>query len=53
MNNKRMKNKDAINVLENNDFGVISVVEGNQPYSFPVCYDTDCYCGCLKVFVTA
>ena len=52
-NGEKMKQKDALNILENNNNGVLSVCEANVPYNYPVCYDTDYFCGCVKIIIRA
>ena len=52
-NGEKMKQKDALNILENNNNGVLSVCEANVPYNYSVCYDTDYFCGCVKIIIRA
>ena len=49
----KLKQKDAVRIIENNNVGVISTCESSQPYSVPVYYDTDSYCGCIKILIRA
>lgn len=47
----KMKQQEAIAILQNNSNGVLSASYNQAPYNFPVCYDTDCFCGCLKIYI--
>ena len=50
MKDTKLKKKDAINLLEQNNSGILNVCYNNIPYSYPICYDTDSFCGCTTIY---
>ena len=47
---ERLKLRDCSNIIQNNNRAVLSVCNGNAPYQELVCYDTDCFCGCISIY---
>lgn len=46
----KLKKKEALKILEQNSNGILSVCCNEIPYSYPICYDTDSFCGCINLY---
>lgn len=47
---KKIKMEDAYNIIRNNNSAILSACSNRRVYCMPINYDTDCYCGCLKLY---
>lgn len=47
---KKIKNEEAYNIVRNNNNAILSVCMNGKARCVPIYYDTDVYCGCLKLY---
>ena len=47
---ENLKLRTCSNIIQNKRRGVLAVNNYNTPYQELICYDTDCFCGCITLF---
>ena len=45
----KLKMQDAIKTIQNNDLCTLTLCENGSPFCTPIIYDSDCYCGNIKL----
>ena len=45
----KLKMQDAIKTIQNNDLCTLTLCNNGSPFCTPIIYDSDCYCGNIKL----